>query len=78
VRIPKVFDAPESGLYRYAWNWPIATYCAGRSRGKADMAYVVAGFMGKQRYPALAAHAAACEALPVFREIAQQLIPPGG
>jgi glutathione S-transferase len=30
------------------------------------------------RFPALAAHAAACEALPVFQEIAQKLIPPGG
>jgi len=30
------------------------------------------------RYPALAAHAAACEALPVFQEIKQKLIPPGG
>jgi glutathione S-transferase len=30
------------------------------------------------RYPALAAHAAACEALPVFAEIVQPLIPPSG
>jgi hypothetical protein len=29
------------------------------------------------RYPALSAHAAACEALPPFREILQPLIPPG-
>ncbi|MGJ4940205.1 glutathione S-transferase family protein [Bradyrhizobium sp. HKCCYLS1011] len=30
------------------------------------------------RYPALAAHAARCEALPVFREIVQPLAPPSG
>ena len=30
------------------------------------------------RYPALGAHAARCEALPVFAEIAQPLIPPSG
>jgi glutathione S-transferase len=30
------------------------------------------------RYPALAAHAARCEALPAFREIAQPLSPPKG
>jgi glutathione S-transferase len=30
------------------------------------------------RYPALSAHAAACEALPPFREIVQPLSPPSG
>jgi glutathione S-transferase len=30
------------------------------------------------RYPALAAHAARCEAMDVFREICQPLIPPSG
>jgi glutathione S-transferase len=30
------------------------------------------------RYPALSAHAAKCEALPVFREVAQPLSPPKG
>jgi len=30
------------------------------------------------RYPALAAHAARCEALPVFQEIVQPLAPPSG
>jgi glutathione S-transferase len=30
------------------------------------------------RYPALAAHAAACEALPPFGEIVQPLAPPSG
>ena len=30
------------------------------------------------RYPALAAHAARCEALPAFAEIAQALDPPKG
>ena len=32
----------------------------------------------RSRYPALAAHAAACEALPAFREIQQSLAPPKG
>jgi glutathione S-transferase len=30
------------------------------------------------RYPALAAHAARCEALPPFQEIVQPLAPPSG
>jgi len=30
------------------------------------------------RYPALSAHASACEALPAFKEIVQPLIPPTG
>ncbi len=30
------------------------------------------------RFPALSAHAATCEALPVFREIVQPLAPPQG
>jgi glutathione S-transferase len=30
------------------------------------------------RYPVLAAHAAACEALPPFKEIVQPLAPPKG
>jgi glutathione S-transferase len=30
------------------------------------------------RYPALSAHAAACEALPAFAEIVQPLLPPSG
>jgi glutathione S-transferase len=33
---------------------------------------------GPAKYPALAAHAARCEALPVFAEIVQPLIPPSG
>ena len=32
----------------------------------------------RARYPALAAHAAACEALAPFREIVQPLAPPSG
>jgi glutathione S-transferase len=35
-------------------------------------------FFNAARYPALSAHAAACEALPVFAEIVQPLIPPSG
>ena len=34
--------------------------------------------LGAARYPALTAHAAACEALPVFQEIVQPLAPPSG
>jgi glutathione S-transferase len=33
--------------------------------------------LGAARYPALSAHAAACEALPAFKEISQPLIVPG-
>jgi len=33
-------------------------------------------FFNAARYPALSAHAAACEALPAFAEIVQPLIPP--
>ncbi|THD56501.1 MAG: glutathione S-transferase family protein [Bradyrhizobium sp.] len=33
-------------------------------------------FFNAARYPALSAHAAACEALPAFSEIVQPLIPP--
>jgi hypothetical protein len=36
------------------------------------------GLLGAARYPALSAHAAACEALPPFREIVQPLSPPSG
>ena len=51
----------------------IAVACVLRFTGEAHPALFDAA-----RYPALAAHSAACEALPVFQEIAQKLIPPGG
>jgi glutathione S-transferase len=50
----------------------IAVACALRFTGEAHAALFDA------RYPALKAHAAACEALPVFQEIVQPLAPPSG
>ncbi len=56
-------------------------------RGHADIAVAcVLRFTGEahpqlfdaKRYPALAAHAARCEALPAFEEIVQPLAPPSG
>ncbi len=51
----------------------IAVACVLRFTGEAHPA-----LLGGERYPALTAHAARCEALPVFREIVQPLRPPGG
>jgi glutathione S-transferase len=51
----------------------IAVACVLRFAGEAHPALFPAA-----RYPALAAHSAACEALPVFAEIVQPLSPPGG
>ena len=51
----------------------IAVACVLRFTGEAHPALFPAA-----RYPALAAHAARCEALPAFREIAQPLAPPSG
>jgi glutathione S-transferase len=66
----------------------IATpYWFGTSIGHADIAVAcVLRFTGEAhphlfnaaRYPALAAHAARCEALPPFKEIVQPLSPPSG
>ncbi len=61
-------------------------YWFGEAIGHADIAVACAlRFLGEAhpplfdaRYPALAAHAARCEALPVFQEIAQPLAPPKG
>ncbi len=50
----------------------IAVACALRFTGEAHPALFDA------RYPALKAHAAACEALPPFKEIVQPLAPPSG
>jgi glutathione S-transferase len=50
----------------------IAVACALRFTGEAHPALFDA------RYPALQSHAAACEALPPFREIVQPLAPPSG
>jgi glutathione S-transferase len=51
----------------------IAVACALRFTGEAHPA-----LFGCGRYPALAAHAARCEALPPFQEIVQPLAPPSG
>ena len=51
----------------------IAVACVLRFAGEAHPALFPAA-----RYPALATHCAACEALPQFMEIAQPLAPPGG
>ena len=51
----------------------IAVACALRFTGEAHP-----GLFDAARYPALKAHAARCEALPVFQEIVQPLAPPKG
>jgi glutathione S-transferase len=51
----------------------IAVACVLRFTGEAHPALLDAA-----RHPALTAHAARCEALPVFQEIAQPLAPPRG
>jgi glutathione S-transferase len=51
----------------------IAVACVLRFTGEAHP-----GLFDVVRYPALAAHAAHCEALPPFQEIMQPLIPPSG
>ena len=51
----------------------IMVACALRFTGEAHPALLDAA-----RYPALTAHARACEALPPFREIVQKLDPPKG
>ena len=51
----------------------IAVACVLRFTGEAHPALFPAA-----RYPALAAHSAACEALPVFQKIVQVLTPPSG
>jgi glutathione S-transferase len=65
----------------------ITPYWFGERIGHADIAVAcVLRFAGEAhpalfpgaRYPALSAHAAACEALPAFREIVQPLKPPSG
>jgi glutathione S-transferase len=65
----------------------ISPYWFGERIGHADIAVAcVLRFVAEAHpklfhathYPALAAHAARCEALPVFAEIAQPLAPPSG
>jgi glutathione S-transferase len=67
--------------------WSQRPYWFGERIGHADIMVACAlrftgeahpGLFGASRYPALTAHAARCEALPVFREIVQPLSPPSG
>jgi glutathione S-transferase len=51
----------------------IMVACALRFTGEAHP-----GLFSAARYPALTAHTARCEALPVFQEIVQPLSPPSG
>jgi glutathione S-transferase len=60
-------------------------YWFGANIGHADIAVTCAlrfvrdahgGVFDEAKYPALTAHAAACEAMAVFKEIAQEFIPP--
>lgn len=60
-------------------------YWFGHTIGHADIAVAVAlrfiaeahpGLLAMAEFPALAAHAARLEALPVFRTISQPFIPP--
>jgi glutathione S-transferase len=51
----------------------IAVACVLRFTGEAHPT-----LLNEARYPALSAHAARCEALPMFQEIVQPLAPPSG
>jgi glutathione S-transferase len=82
VQIGGVLDALEKARSSIAspfWfgaaigHADIAVACALRFAGEAH-----AGMFDDVHHPALAAHAARCEALPVFAEIVQPLRPPSG
>jgi len=82
AQIGGVLDALEKERVAVA-----SPYWFGTSIGHADIAVACAlrftgeahpELLGATRYPALSAHAAACEALPPFREIVQPLSPPSG
>ena len=82
VQIGAVLQVLESERAGIASPWWF-----GEKIGHADVALAcVLRFTGEAhpqlfdaaRYPALAAHAARCESLSVFAEIAQPLIPPSG
>jgi glutathione S-transferase len=72
-----VLDKSRSGVTTPYWfganigHADIAVTCALRFVRDAH-----AGVFDEQQYPALTAHAAACEAMAVFKEIAQEFIPP--
>ena len=75
----EVLEKERTGIASPYWfggtigHADIAVACVLRFTSEAHPALFDAA-----RYPALAAHSAACEALPVFCEIAQKLVPPGG
>jgi glutathione S-transferase len=82
TQIGAVLDVLEQARANIA-----SPYWFGEKIGHADIALAcVLRFTGEAhpqlfdatRYPALGAHAARCEALQVFAEIAQPLIPPSG
>jgi len=82
TQIGAVLDVLEQARANIA-----SPYWFGEKIGHADIALAcVLRFTGEAhpqlfdaaRYPALGAHAARCEALAVFAEIAQPLIPPSG
>jgi glutathione S-transferase len=82
AQIGAVLDVLEKERAHVASPWWF-----GEKIGHADIALAcVLRFTGEAHpqlfdaahYPALAAHAARCEALVVFKEIAQPLIPPSG
>jgi glutathione S-transferase len=82
LQIGAVLDVLEKARARIA-----SPYWFGEKIGHADIAVAcVLRFTGDAHpqlfepanYPALAAHAARCEALATFKEIAQPLIPPSG
>lgn len=81
AQITAVLDALEAERARVAGVWFAAQL------GHADIALACAlrfladahpGLVDMAAYPALSAHAARCEALAVFKTIAQPFIPPKG
>jgi glutathione S-transferase len=82
AQIGGVLDALEKERAAVA-----SPYWFGTSIGHADIAVACVlrftaeahpALFSAARYPALSAHAVACEALPPFREIVQPLSPPSG
>jgi glutathione S-transferase len=75
----KVLEKERAGIASAYWfgekigHADIAVACVLRFTGEAHRQ-----LFEQTRYPALAAHAARCEALPVFAEIVQPLMPPSG
>jgi len=75
----KVLEKERAGIASAYWfgekigHADIAVACVLRFTGEAHPQ-----LFEQTRYPALAAHAARCEALPVFAEIVQPLMPPSG